>query len=125
RGRRGGGRRRREPGLVVDLLRVLLLRVVDPLRPGGALLLLEELLLDRRLHVLERCRPRRLDVGERLDDVPAVLRLDRPRDLALVEEERGLVERRSGLALHDRELAALRARARILRVLLGESGEVR
>src|SRR5438552_9323281 len=121
----GGGRRRRVAGLVVDLLRVLLLRVVDPLRPLVALALLQELLADRRLDVLERRRLRRLHVGESLDDVPAVLRLDRPRDLSLVDEERGLVERTCGLTLHDRELAALRARARILRVLLRQRSEVR
>src|SRR3989440_2064973 len=99
--RRRGGARERRAGirvrLVADLVldpptAVALLRVLEPLRHLVVLPLLLELLPDRRAHLAERRRRRGLDGGERLDDVVAVLRLDRRRELALLEAEGDLVE---------------------------------
>src|SRR5919197_752521 len=98
--RRGDGRAgirvRLVPDLVLDLrvAAVVLLRVLDPFRHLLVLLLLLELLLDRVLHLAKRCRLRGLDGGERLDDVVAVLRVNRLGELAFLERERRLVERR-------------------------------
>src|SRR5207248_11353689 len=87
--------------------------------------LLQQLLLDRRLDLRERRQLRRLDRAERLDDVVTELRVDRMRDLTGLHQERGLVERRDGLTFRNRQLAALVLRAWILRILLRELGEVR
>src|SRR5205823_1810870 len=79
---------------------------------------------DRLLDLREGRQLGGLDRTERLDDVVAELGLHRMRDLTRPHEERGLVERRDRLALRDRELAAQLLRARVLRVLLRERGEV-
>src|SRR5581483_8301028 len=123
--RRGRRRRRREPGGVADLPVVLLLQALEPLLQRLALLLLQQLLADRRLDLGERRRLalRRVLLGA--DDVPAELRLDRFRDRPGLERERRLVELGDGLATRDRQLPALRLRARILRVALRQGAEVR
>ena len=78
----GGRRRRRKAGLVRDLAVEVLLQLVRPVRHRVVPLLLEKLLLDRRLDLRERRRLRRLDRAERLDDVVAEVGLDRVRELA-------------------------------------------
>src|SRR5262249_33659710 len=123
RGRRG---RRRVAGGVADLALVVLLQVVDPGGHRRVALLRQQLAADLRLQrLVERLGRRRLDIADRLDDVVAVLRLHRPRDRVRLQEERRLVERRDGLAAGDRQLPALVLRARVLRVLLRQGGEVR
>src|SRR6266545_5055552 len=98
---RGAGIRvRLVADLVLDLrVAVVLLRVLDPLGHRVVLPLLPELLPDRGLHLAQRRRLRGLDVGKSLDDVIAVLRMDRRRELAFLERERGLVELRDSLSL--------------------------
>src|SRR5581483_2301142 len=122
--RRGRRRRRREPGGVADLPVELLLQVLEPPLQRLTLLLLEELLADRRLHLGERRRLalRRVLLGA--DDVPAELGLDGLRGGAGLQRERRLVELGDGLAARDRQLPALRLRAGILGVLPGERREV-
>src|SRR3954453_11514545 len=125
RDRRAGIRVRLVADLVLDLpVAVALLRVVEPLRDLVVLLLLLELLPDRRAHLRKRRRRRRLHAGGRLDDVVAVLGVHRLRDLAGLQAERRLVERRHRLALRHRQLSAVRGRSRVLGVLLRELREV-
>src|SRR5262249_61748847 len=130
RGRRG--RRRRVARLVRDLALEVLRHLREPALPGHLLLLLREVRLDLRLDFLERLRVGRLDRRDRLDDVPAELAVHRLRDLVRLEGERRLVERRHRgdacaalAAVRDTELAALRSRARVLRVLLRQRREAR
>src|SRR5262249_20336069 len=132
-----GGSRRRSwrcvADLVLRLLREFLLGVVPPLRERVLLLLLHLLLLDRRLDLVERDRGRltRLVHGpDRLDHVPAELRVHRLGDLVRLQGKRGLLEGRDGLQrAADRLLlangqAAARRLARIDRVLERELREV-
>ena len=122
----GRGRRRRVADLVVRLRLEVLRGVVDPLPHLLLLLLPEELLLDRRLH-LGQLR-RRFFV---LTGVSAWMtcqpygRLDRLPELVGLEREGGLVELGHLPALRDRELAARVLRARVGRVLLRERREAR
>src|ERR1700704_3514122 len=100
--RRAGIRARLVPDLVLDArLAVAPLLLVDPLRHHIVLLLLLELLLDGRLDLAEGRRLRGLDGGERLDDVVAVLRVDRRSELTCLQAEGGLVECRDGLSFGD------------------------
>src|SRR5581483_498428 len=123
-GRRRARRRRAEARGVADLLGVALRHPVDPRLNRLITVLLQELLPDRLLDLRERRRlPGRRGL-QRLDDVPAVLRVHGLRDRARLQGEGGLVELRNRLPLLDRQLSALCLRARVGRVLLGEGGEI-
>ena len=75
------------------------------------------------LHLLEAALLGRLDVGH-LDDVVAELGFDQAADLALAQRESRVLESLGhGAAGEEVEVAALRGRARVLRVLLRDLGE--
>src|SRR5262249_50296108 len=117
RGRRRRRRRRLESGLVLDRTRLGEVRaeVLRPLLADLGLLRLRDDLLDLRLDRRERRLLLRLHGRERLDDVPAELRLDRLRDVAGLDREGDLVEWRHRLALREvAQLAARLLRARVL-----------
>src|SRR5207302_934411 len=84
-----------------DLVEELLDRVGSPLT--------QELLADLRCDSAERLPVGGPDGAQRLDDVPAVLRPHRLRDLPGAQREGSALEVRDGLTLADRELAALSA----------------
>src|SRR3954469_8448203 len=134
----GGGLRRRSrgrlvAGLVGRLLRELLPLVVPPAGHLVLLLLLEELLLDRRLDLIEGDRPRLrggLHRAERLNHVPPELRVHGLRNLMRLQPESCLLERSHGLEraadcllLADRQQTATRL-AWIDRVFARERREV-
>src|SRR5919108_2859506 len=87
--------RRRVSGLVGDLRAVVVLQLLLPVLDRLGLLVLKQRLPDRFLDLGERRRlrgRRLLHRPEGLDDVPAELRVHRPRDLVRLERERDALE---------------------------------
>ncbi|ABA47513.1 hypothetical protein BURPS1710b_2469 [Burkholderia pseudomallei 1710b] len=87
--------------------------------------LLPQVRRDRILHFRERLHDGRLHVG-RLQDMEAEIALHDTADFVLLQRERGVVERRAArrrAARDEAEVAPLRRRRRILRVLLGDLRE--
>src|SRR5512132_840586 len=104
--------------LVAHLVRRVVLQILahvgDPLLHLFVLTVLSQLLPDRFFHLIEGRGRALLGLRERLDDVPAVLRLDRNRDLVLAEAEGNFLELGNQLAARRRHLPALILRRGIL-----------
>src|SRR5206468_4129953 len=96
---------------------VLVRHLLYPVRHRLALSRSEQSLADRDPYLGERGHLPRLGIRERLDDVPAVNRLHRLRDLTRLEREGDVVELGHVSAPSRGVLATERLRARVLGVL--------
>src|SRR5262249_41773173 len=121
---RRGGRWRLVASRVLHLALVLGLHPRHPAVERRLTLLLREGRADALRRLRQGLCVARLGGGERLDQVVAVLGLDRLGDLAGLERERGFLELGNKRPLDVGVLAASRLRRAVLGVLLDERREI-